>query len=78
MTEEEQEKAMEVLRQAVQIANKFGPLIVEEADHLGGTAATAAAIMLSAFCAEMDMTMHDAVGLLMSVHKHTMAMERDV
>jgi hypothetical protein len=78
MTEDEQEKAMEILNRSVRIANKFGPLIVEEADQIGGTAATAAAIMLSSYCAAMDMTMHDTVGLLMSVHKQTMAMERDV
>lgn len=78
MTEEEQKEAREILYRAVQIANKFGPVILDDADNIGGTAATSAAIMLSSFASAMGMTMHDAVGLFMSVHKQTMAMERDV
>jgi hypothetical protein len=77
MTEEERNRGVETLYRAVQIANKFGPLIVEDADKLGGTAATAAAIMLSTFTSAMGMTLHDAMGLFMSVHKQTMAMERE-
>jgi hypothetical protein len=75
--EEEHKEGMETLYRAVQIANKFGPLIVEDADKLGGTAATAAAIMLSTFTCAMGMTLHEAMGLFMAVHKQTMAMERE-
>jgi hypothetical protein len=77
MTQEESREGMETLYRAVQIANKFGPLIVDDADHTGGTAAVAAAIMLSTFTCAMGMTLHDAMGLFMSVHKQTMAMERE-
>jgi hypothetical protein len=77
MTEEERKEAQEILYRAVQIANKFGPLIIDDADNSGGTAATSAAIMLSSFTSAMGMTLHDAMGLFMSVHKQTMAMERE-
>jgi hypothetical protein len=77
MTEDENKEGLETLYRAVQIAKKFGPLIVEDADKLGGTAAVAAAIMLSTFTCAMGMTLHDAMGLFMSVHKQTMAMERE-
>jgi hypothetical protein len=77
MTEEERKKAEEILYRSIQIANKFGPLILDDADNLGGTAATSAAILLSSFSSAMGMTLHDTMGLLMSVHKQTMAMERE-
>ncbi len=77
MTEDENKEGLETLYRAVQIANKFGPLIVEDADKLGATSATAAAIMLSTFTCAMGMTLHDAMGLFMSVHKQTMMFERE-
>jgi hypothetical protein len=77
MTEEERKEAEEILFRSVQIANKFGPLILDDADNMGGTAATSAAIMLSSFCSAMGMSLHDALALLHSVHKQTMAMERE-
>jgi hypothetical protein len=77
MTEEERKEAEEILYRSVHIANKFGPLILDDADNIGGTAATSAAILLSSFCAAMGMSLHDTMGLLMSVHKQTMAMERE-
>ena len=77
MTDEERERAMHALNHSIRIANKFGPLIIDDAGQMGGTAATAAAILLSTFCAEMDMSLHDTVGLLMTIHKQTMALERE-
>ena len=77
MTEEEREQCLSVLSDAAKIANKFGPLILDDADNIGGTAATSAAILLSSFCSAMGMTLHDTMGLLMSVHKQTMNMERE-
>jgi hypothetical protein len=77
MTDDERKEAEEILYRSVKIANKFGPLVLDDADNIGGTAATSAAIMLSSFCSAMGMTMHDMMGLLMSVHKQTMAMERE-
>ena len=77
MTDNERKEAEDILYRSVKIANKFGPLILDDADNIGGTAATAAAIMLSSFCSAMGMSLHDTMGLLMSVHKQTMAMERE-
>ena len=77
MTDDERKEAEDILYRSVKIANKFGPLILDDADNIGGTAATAAAIMLSSFSSAMGMSLHDTMGLLMSVHKQTMAMERE-
>jgi len=78
MTEEERKEAGEILYRSVHIANKFGPLILKDADNSGGTAATSAAILMSSYCAAMGMTLHDTMELLMSVHKQTMAFEREL
>jgi hypothetical protein len=77
MTEEERKDEIAILIRAIQISNKFGPLILDDADNTGGTAATAAAIMLSQYTSAMGMTLHDVVSLFMAVHKQTMAMERE-
>lgn len=78
MTPEEVVEARKVFTMAVKISNKYGPLILEEVDNDGGTAVTSAAIMLSAFCSAMGMTLHDAMGLLMSVHKQTSNLEKEL
>jgi hypothetical protein len=77
MTDDEYKEGMEILQRSVHIANKFGPLILDDADNMGGTAATSAAIMLSSFSSAMGMSLHDTLALLHSVHKQTMAMERE-
>ncbi len=77
MTEDERKDEIAILVRAIQISNKFGPLILDDADHTGGTAATAVAIMLSQYTSAMGMTLHDVVSLFMAVHKQTMAMERE-
>jgi len=77
MTDEELKEAQEILFRSVQIANKFGPLIIKKAENNGGCCATAAAIMLSSFTSAMGMSMHDAMGLFLSVHKQTEAMAGD-
>jgi hypothetical protein len=78
MTDDERKEGMEILSRSVHIANKFGPLILKDADNSGGTAATSAAILMSSYCAAMGMTLHDTMELLMSVHKQTMAFEREL
>jgi hypothetical protein len=77
MTEEEREKSLAVLKKAVIIANRHGQQVVDECNNSAAVSATAAAIMLSTFCAAAGMSMHDAVGLFMSVHKQTEAMAGD-
>lgn len=77
VTPEERDHSAEILIDAIRISNKFGPLILDDADNIGGTAATSVAIMFSQYCAAMGMSMHDAVSLFMAVHKQTMALERE-
>jgi hypothetical protein len=77
MTPEEREQSIAVLKRAVIIANRHGQQVLNECDNSAAVAATAAAIMLSTFCAAADMSMHNAVGLFMSVHKQTEAMTGD-
>lgn len=74
MTPEEREKSIAVLKQAVIIANRHGQQVLIECNNSAAVSATAAAIMLSTFCAAAGMSMHDAVGLFMSIHKQTEAM----
>jgi hypothetical protein len=77
MNEEQRREELEILVRAIEISNKFGPVILDDADNVGGTAATSVAIMYSQYTAAMGMTLHDAISLLMAVHKQTMAMERE-
>ena len=77
MTEEEREKSIAVLKKAVIIANRHGQQVLDECNNSAAVSTTAAAIMLSTFCAAAGMSMHDAVGLFMSVHKQTEAMAGD-
>ena len=77
MTPEERERSLAVLKKAVFIAGRHGHQVMEECNGSAAVSATAAAIMLSTFCAAAKMSTHDAVGLFMSVHKQTIAMERE-
>jgi hypothetical protein len=77
MTEEERNRGVETLYRAVQIANKFGPLILDDANNIGGTAATAAALMLTQYSTAMGMNLHDTMSLFMAVYKQTIVMERE-
>jgi hypothetical protein len=77
MNDEQRREELEILVRAIEISNKFGPLILDDADNVGGTAATSVAIMFSQYTAAMGMSLHDAISLFMAVHKQTMAMERE-
>jgi hypothetical protein len=77
MTEEERKQCLDVLSESAKIANKVGPQIIEDADGRGAIAVTSAAILMSSFAMSMGMTLHDAISLLMLVHKQTMVMERE-
>jgi hypothetical protein len=78
MTPEEREQSIAVLKKAAIIANRHGHQVMTECDNSAAVSATAAAIMLSTFCAAAGMSMHDAVGLFMSVHKQTEAMAEGI
>ena len=77
MTEEERKQCLDVLSDSAKIANKYGPKIIEDSDGLGSVAVTSAAILMSSYAMSMGMTLHDAISLLMLVHKQTMVMERE-
>ena len=77
MNDEQRREELEILVRAIEISNKFGPLILDDADNIGGSAATSVAIMFSQYTAAMGMSLHDAISLFMAVHKQTMAMERE-
>lgn len=80
MTPEEKGRALLVLKEAAEIAERHGTEIVNECNQKTGVCMASAAIMFSTFCASADMSMHDAVGLFMSIHKQTQSMikERDL
>jgi hypothetical protein len=71
MTPEEKRESLDVLRKAVVIANRHGQQILDESDSVASVAATSAAIMMSTFCSAAGMSLHDTIGLIMSIHKHT-------
>jgi hypothetical protein len=77
MNEEERSESLKILVRAVQISNKFGPLILDDADNIGGTAAATASILLSQYSTAMGMSLHDTVSLFMAVHKQVQNMERE-
>ena len=77
MTPEERRESLGVLKKAVIIANRHGQEILDESDNIASVAATSAAIMMSTFCSAAGMSLHDTMGLLMSVHKHTEQMVKE-
>lgn len=77
MTPEERRESLDVLKKAVIIANRHGQEILDESDNIASVAATSADIMMSTFCSAAGMSLHDTMGLLMSVHKHTEQMVKE-
>ena len=69
MTPEERKEALDIFSSAVLVANKFGPLIIEETDGYTPVTTTTAAILLAGFCNQAGMSLHDTVDLLMSAYK---------
>jgi len=77
VTPEEREEALEVFNSAIAVANKFGPLIIQETDgHIPVTTA-AASLLMAGFCIQAEISMHNAVDMLMSAYKQAEAYERD-
>jgi hypothetical protein len=77
MTPEERRESIALLNRSIGLANKHGQTLLEDADNVGGMAATAAAIMLSSYCSMLGMTMHEAVDLFISIHKRTVEMMKE-
>jgi hypothetical protein len=71
MTPEERQTSLAILKRSVVIANRHGQSILDECEGAAGVAAASAAIMMSTFCSAAGMSLHDTMGLLMTVHKHT-------
>lgn len=77
MTDEEREQCLLVLKRSIRMAHHYGIKIVDQCEGNAAVAATTAAVMLSTFAASAGMSMHDAVGLFMSVHKQTETMIKE-
>ena len=77
MNEQERIEGVALFRRSIGLANKHGQTLLDDADSIGGVAATAAAIMLSTYCSALGMTLHEAVDLFMSIHKQTIQMTKD-
>ena len=71
MTPEERTTTAAVLKKSIVMAQKYGHQIMDECDDNAQVCATTAAIMLSTFASASGMSMHDLMGLVMSVHKQT-------
>jgi hypothetical protein len=75
VTPEERQVALDILARSVQLANKYGPLILDDSDNFGQVAVTSSAIIFVQYCSRMGMSLHDTVGYLMTVHKQVVALE---
>ena len=77
MTPEERQESIAMLNRSIGLANKHGQTLLDDAENVGGVAATTAAIMLSSYCSMLGMTMHEAVDLFISIHKRTVEMMKE-
>ena len=76
MTPEETRKAKQVLFDGAELANKIGPMLLDEAGGKGMTAVVSSAIIFSTLASSMNMTLHEAMEFFMTIHKQTIALER--
>lgn len=74
----EEKIMMNIYDESIRVANKIGPLIVEETQGRIPVIATSAAFILSNFCIKANISLHDCIDLLMSTYKETISlMEED-
>ena len=71
------EAAFAAFKQATTVANKYGPIIIDESDNYGSVAVTSASLMLVSFARAMDMSIHDCVSLVMQMYKKIEKQERE-
>ncbi len=69
VTSEEREIVTAVLNDAIKVANKHGPQIIVETDGSIPVSTMAAALILAGFCVNGQVSMYDAVNMLMSAYK---------
>ena len=77
MTPEQTEAMKEIYFNAIDAVNTVGPLLVAETRGDIPITTTAAAILLAGFCIQANISMHDAVDLLMSAYKQGLEYEKD-
>ena len=69
MTPEEKKEALEIFFSASAVANKFGPMIIEETDGDIRVTVSAASLLMAGFCVQADLSLHSAVEILMASYK---------
>jgi hypothetical protein len=77
VTPEETDAMKEIYFNAIDVVNTVGPLLVAETRGDIPITTTAAAILLAGFCIQANVSMHDAVDLLMSAYKQALEFEKD-
>jgi hypothetical protein len=71
VTPKEQNDALEVLHQAMEVAAICGPIVIDESKNRGNIAIGAAGLMVVGFAKNMGLSMHDCVGMVMALYKST-------
>lgn len=70
-----EEKLMShIYEESIRVANKIGPLIVEETQGRIPVIATSTAFLFANFCIKANISLHDSIDLLMSTYKETLAL----
>jgi len=77
MEDKNLDAAFAAFKHATTVANKYGPIIIDESDNYGSVAVTSASLMLVAFARAMDMSIHDCVSLVMQMYKKIEKQERE-
>ena len=77
MEDKNLDAAFAAFKHATTVANKYGPIIIDESDNYGSVAVTSASLMLVSFARAMDMSIHDCVSLVMQMYKRIEKQERE-
>ena len=77
MTPEEMEQIKDIYFKSIDVANKIGPLLIEETDGDIPVTTTTTAILLAGFCIDAGISMHDSVDLLISSYKQALEFKED-
>jgi hypothetical protein len=71
VTPKEENDALDVLHQAMEVAAIYGPMVIDESNNKGNVAISAAGLMIVGFAKTMGMSMHDCIGIVMALYKST-------
>lgn len=72
MTPEERSAAVDIYNRSIEVANKFGPEIVNETNGDIRTTTTSTALMFTTACIMSKLSMHESINLIMTVYKVTL------